>query len=561
MIRAASECRTPIVSAIGHEPDSPLLDLVADVRASTPTDAAKHVVPDVGEEQRRISLLQDRARRCVATRIDRDLDALRGLRARPALATPTHDIDRRAAEIDGLVERTRRCMQTALDAISGRRRAPARPCPHVVAGSNARTRVRDSAGRRRTRRAVVSCGRRPGRPSPSGSLRVDWPRPSPPPTTPDRPGRHYPRANCQRLGAQESVERLAVAVAKSGTSRPGPTLMTMAQPTAGPSYEAARDELLEVVRQLEAAGFRSSSRSPCGSAAKNSRPCARPGSTARTSGSRRGARANDSESEADAGDPPEAPDRNLALELVRVTEAAAMAAGRWVGLGEKNDADAAAVDAMRRLIGTVSMRGRRRDRRGREGRRADALQRRADRRRHRPRSRRRGRPDRRHPAGGDGHEQRDLGDGGGRARLDVRPVGGVLHGEAGHRADGRAVRRHRSPGRDEHQGGRQGERLRDRRRHRRRPRSAPPRRARPRDPRSRCAHQVHPGRRRRRRDHGRARRHRHRPAARRRRNARGHHRGLRGQVPRRRHPGQAVATRRRRTRQGARRRPRPRRRL
>jgi len=55
--------------------------------------------------------------------------------------------------------------------------------------------------------------------------------------------------------------------------------------------------------------------------------------------------------------PPETPDRNLALELVRVTEAAAMAAGRWVGLGEKNDADAAAVDAMRRLIGTVSMRG------------------------------------------------------------------------------------------------------------------------------------------------------------------------------------------------------------
>ena len=53
----------------------------------------------------------------------------------------------------------------------------------------------------------------------------------------------------------------------------------------------------------------------------------------------------------------ETPDRNLALELVRVTEAAAMAAGRWVGLGEKNAADGAAVDAMRRLIGTVSMRG------------------------------------------------------------------------------------------------------------------------------------------------------------------------------------------------------------
>src|SRR2546423_6636723 len=53
----------------------------------------------------------------------------------------------------------------------------------------------------------------------------------------------------------------------------------------------------------------------------------------------------------------EAPDRNLALELVRVTEAASMAAGRWVGRGDKNGGDGAAVDAMRKLIGTVSMRG------------------------------------------------------------------------------------------------------------------------------------------------------------------------------------------------------------
>src|SRR5256885_212360 len=53
----------------------------------------------------------------------------------------------------------------------------------------------------------------------------------------------------------------------------------------------------------------------------------------------------------------EAPDRNLAMELVRVTEAAAMAAGRWVGKGDKNRGDGAAVDAMRQLISTVSMRG------------------------------------------------------------------------------------------------------------------------------------------------------------------------------------------------------------
>src|SRR5687768_17778998 len=54
---------------------------------------------------------------------------------------------------------------------------------------------------------------------------------------------------------------------------------------------------------------------------------------------------------------PEAPDRNLAMELVRVTEAAAMAGGRWVGRGDKNGADAAAVNAMRMLIHTVSMNG------------------------------------------------------------------------------------------------------------------------------------------------------------------------------------------------------------
>lgn len=60
---------------------------------------------------------------------------------------------------------------------------------------------------------------------------------------------------------------------------------------------------------------------------------------------------------AQEGRRPEAPDRNLAMDLVRVTEAAAMAAGRWVGRGDKNSGDGAAVDAMRNLISTVSMRG------------------------------------------------------------------------------------------------------------------------------------------------------------------------------------------------------------
>src|ERR687890_603357 len=68
LIRAVAKCATPVVSAIGHEPDQPLLDLVADVRASTPTDAAKVVVPDVAEELRIVAVGRDRLRQVVTQR-------------------------------------------------------------------------------------------------------------------------------------------------------------------------------------------------------------------------------------------------------------------------------------------------------------------------------------------------------------------------------------------------------------------------------------------------------------------------------------------------------------
>jgi exodeoxyribonuclease VII large subunit len=115
LLRAVSNCRTPVVSAIGHEPDAPLLDLVADVRASTPTDAGKLVVPDVAEEQRRITQLRDRARRCVAAKIDREQHGLDAARARPVLAAPHRDLDRRATEITELAARATRCLSNNLD--------------------------------------------------------------------------------------------------------------------------------------------------------------------------------------------------------------------------------------------------------------------------------------------------------------------------------------------------------------------------------------------------------------------------------------------------------------
>jgi exodeoxyribonuclease VII large subunit len=88
LIRAVHAARTPVVSAIGHEPDTPLLDLVADARASTPTDAAKMVVPDVAEEIDRITRLRDRGRQVMTAWLAQQQHQLDAVRARPSLATP-----------------------------------------------------------------------------------------------------------------------------------------------------------------------------------------------------------------------------------------------------------------------------------------------------------------------------------------------------------------------------------------------------------------------------------------------------------------------------------------
>ncbi|GGX06904.1 exodeoxyribonuclease VII large subunit [Streptomyces chryseus] len=115
LVRTVSGCRTPVVSAIGHEPDSPLLDLVADLRASTPTDAAKKVVPDVGEELDRVQLLRDRALRTVRGLLDREERGLAHALARPVMERPQRMVDDRAAELDALVARSRRTLGHLLD--------------------------------------------------------------------------------------------------------------------------------------------------------------------------------------------------------------------------------------------------------------------------------------------------------------------------------------------------------------------------------------------------------------------------------------------------------------
>jgi exodeoxyribonuclease VII large subunit len=115
LIRTVAAVRTPVVSAIGHEPDSPLLDYVADVRASTPTDAAKLVVPDVREEGHRIRVARDRMRSAIRARVTHEQAALDALRSRPAMADPRSMIDARLEEVRLLREHARRTFGHALD--------------------------------------------------------------------------------------------------------------------------------------------------------------------------------------------------------------------------------------------------------------------------------------------------------------------------------------------------------------------------------------------------------------------------------------------------------------
>lgn len=93
LVRTVAACRTPVVSAIGHETDAPLLDLVADHRASTPTDAAKRIVPDVAEERHRLQQARGRIRSALDARLRHESDRLAGLRSRPALARPVTLLD------------------------------------------------------------------------------------------------------------------------------------------------------------------------------------------------------------------------------------------------------------------------------------------------------------------------------------------------------------------------------------------------------------------------------------------------------------------------------------
>lgn len=107
LVRAVSDAHTPVVSAIGHDVDTPLLDFVADWRASTPTDAAKRIVPDAEEERRRVDQLHTRATQALVRRMAHEQHILDALASRPVLADPLSLVHRQRALVHELQARSR----------------------------------------------------------------------------------------------------------------------------------------------------------------------------------------------------------------------------------------------------------------------------------------------------------------------------------------------------------------------------------------------------------------------------------------------------------------------
>lgn len=114
LIRAVAAARTPVVSAIGHETDRPLLDLVADLAASTPTDAAKHIVPDLSEEIRALAEARSRLRTSVQRRLDHEYQLMAGLPER-LRAGVARQVAQETTEVARATDRIRHRLGTLLE--------------------------------------------------------------------------------------------------------------------------------------------------------------------------------------------------------------------------------------------------------------------------------------------------------------------------------------------------------------------------------------------------------------------------------------------------------------
>ena len=181
-------CRTPVVSAIGHETDMPLVDYVADVRASTPTDAAKRIVPDLGREFRLIGQAGS-ASTAPCALLDREQHRLDAIRSRPSIARPLSMVDTRATDVGALRDRAARNLSHRLDRAGTE-----------LAHTLARLRALSPA-------ATLSAGTRScSAPTAAWSAPPGWWRPA---TPPHPAGRGRARRHGRRAGSKRPLDRAA----------------------------------------------------------------------------------------------------------------------------------------------------------------------------------------------------------------------------------------------------------------------------------------------------------------------------------------------------------------
>lgn len=120
LCRAIAACTTPVVSAVGHEPDNPVCDLVADLRAATPTDAAKRIVPDAAAEQALVTDLRRRSARALRNWVNHEQHTIDQLRSRPVLAQPLQALSARSEEVHRAIAAARRDITRLIAAESDR---------------------------------------------------------------------------------------------------------------------------------------------------------------------------------------------------------------------------------------------------------------------------------------------------------------------------------------------------------------------------------------------------------------------------------------------------------
>jgi len=152
LVRAIAATRTPVVTAVGHETDTTLVDHVADVRAATPTDAAHRIVPEIGEQRRLVEGMRSRARGVLAGRLDQQARWLESVRTRPVLASPDRMLHGRLDDVLGLRSRARR---TLVHRIEGAERDLGHARARVTALSPAATLERGYAVLQRADGALV----------------------------------------------------------------------------------------------------------------------------------------------------------------------------------------------------------------------------------------------------------------------------------------------------------------------------------------------------------------------------------------------------------------------